>query len=137
MTSQRLPAVVTVAALMHLVWAYCLLVDPSSINVTAMYGIKFLALSLPTTILVLYAVAALALCALPLRSGWGRVLCILPQQVILLISAVGVLRAMWFGEFADGTLRTSPFLIADQIPVLLLAGFHMLSVYRVVIAIEL
>lgn len=38
--------------------------------------------------------------------------------------------AMISGTFADGVERPIPFLIADQAPAVLIALFHILSVYK-------
>lgn len=54
---------------------------------------------------------------------------LLPQQTVLLLSAIGALGAMISGTFADGIVRSSAFLVADQAPVVVAAVLHTISIY--------
>jgi hypothetical protein len=49
------------------------------------------------------------------------VLALLPQQFLLLVSAFGGIRAAALGHYPDGTVRPWQFIMADQLPVILLA----------------
>jgi hypothetical protein len=62
------------------------------------------------------------------------VLALLPQQFLLLVSAFGGIRAAVLGHYADGTVRPWQFIVADQLPVILLALIYttaMLAMGRV------
>jgi hypothetical protein len=51
-----------------------------------------------------------------------------PQQFLLFISAGGAIQAMVEGQFADGTIRSVYFLLADQSPAVLAAIGHTLAI---------
>jgi hypothetical protein len=48
----------------------------------------------------------------------------MPQQIVLIVSALTVSQAMRFARFADGVPRHHSFLIADQSYAVLAAAFH-------------
>ena len=51
-------------------------------------------------------------------------LCLIPQQMLLYLSAGGAFHAIWNSHYADGTIRPVAFILTDQILVILLAVFH-------------
>ena len=118
------------AVIVHFVWGILLLVDVSPLGITAIH--EFALLGLPR-----YVISALFIVAAAM-STWGlvhkpksdiiRILYLLPQQMLLVISAVGAAKAMWLSQFADGVIRPREFLIADQMPVILTAIFHTLAI---------
>jgi hypothetical protein len=55
------------------------------------------------------------------------VLCFLPQQAILIIAARTAVLAMLAGRFADGVVRTSEFLSADQVWPVVMAAMHFVA----------
>jgi hypothetical protein len=54
-----------------------------------------------------------------LVQGWRRLLLLLPQETLLLITALGAALALMLGHYADGVIRPRPFILADQLPRLL------------------
>ena len=100
------------------------------LGITAIASVaKFGLVSAPYTGLLYLAVAFLAAmgCVAPKAVG---LLFVLPQQLVLLVSAFGALTAMATGTFADGALRPVSFIVADQSPIVLVTIFHILSVYK-------
>lgn len=59
----------------------------------------------------------------PLRS-WAY----LPQQLLLVVAALGALVAVVMGNYADGVVRPTLFIATDQLPVMLMPIFHALAI---------
>lgn len=121
--------VVWFAIVLHWVWGTLLLMGPAPLGVTAIatmthWGVVT-AQNLGIFYLLTSLLAAVGLAA-PKYIGY---IFICPQQIALFISAFGALSAMMTGTFADGVIRPTAFLVADQLPIVLLAVFHFLNVY--------
>ncbi len=71
--------------------------------------------------LVLFIVAGLTILGLRLNSPQKRFLCFLPQQLILFIKVIAVVDAVVLQHYADGIIRPWPFILVDQLPILVLA----------------
>lgn len=54
---------------------------------------------------------------------------LLPQQLVLICAAFGAVQCMITGTFADGVVRSTPFLVADQSPAVIAAVLHTLAVW--------
>lgn len=125
------PIVILLAIAQHVIWAICLMVDQTALGVTGMFGIKHLPFATPfPVIFVLFAIASMAMFAIWQANWLVRVLFMMPQQFVLCVSAGGAIISMWSGVFADGTVRSSAFLIVDQIPGVLLAAGHTVAVFQ-------
>lgn len=116
---------VGVCIALHIVWAWLILFDGSALNSTALAAI-YRALGFGSAVWT-----AALLCAAALLASWGMVtrrpwivVLLLPQQALLLISAVGSIEAIWAQQFADGVVRPAGFIAADQIDSVLLAAGH-------------
>lgn len=80
---------------------------------------------------ILVTVAGLALAAtqwMPHRLKALRLLCLLPQQIVLWLSALSIVAAIVAAQYGDGVLRPRPFIFLDQLPVLLLCLFYTAAV---------
>lgn len=126
--------IVIACSTVHYIWAMTLLFDPSRClwektwppvgvcGVTAISQLSRLGPSLPW---LLAAAAILALVPIMRRCvGLVIVLCMLPQQSLLMIGAATAAQAMISGRFADGVVRSSEFLTADQAWPLVMAIMH-------------
>lgn len=100
------------AVLLHLVWAVALFIDPSGVGATAASALHRW-IPLPWLPWVIVTCAFMALTALSTRPLWF-VLLLVPQQILLMMSASGAVDAIWLGQFADGVVRTRAFLVVDQ-----------------------
>lgn len=108
---------------LHLAWAFILLIDESAVNATALNAL-YRYIHPPIFLAVAVAAAALlALVAVFTRPSWTLVL-LLPQQVLLMMSAAGAIEAIWTAQFADGVVRTRGFIAADQFYSVLAAIGH-------------
>lgn len=115
---------ILVVVALHLFWAAAIFVDTAALNATAVNALHRFIQPPPLLITVLIAVAALAAAGALYQLPWWS---LVPQQFILLMSAAGVIEAIWQGQFADGVPRASAFIAADQIYAVLLAFGHILA----------
>lgn len=114
------------AVLLHGIWALMLIVSDEPFGSTPVSSLRF-GHRLVTAGLLL-AASGMAVRGIAKRGttvGW---LLLLPQQVLLLISAVGGIAAMVLGHYADGVERPSLFIAADQMPGVIAAFTHTFAV---------
>lgn len=115
---------------LHWVWGALLLSSPAPLNITAINSLThFGFVSAPYVGILFLTVAFLAAISRATPKAVS-IFFILPQQLVLFVSAIGAVSAMTTGTFADGVERPIPFLIADQAPAVLIALFHITSVYK-------
>ena len=51
-----------------------------------------------------------------------------PQQLLLVVAAIGALVAVVMGNYADGVVRPTLFIATDQLPVMLMPIFHAVAI---------
>jgi len=61
------------------------------------------------------------------------VLCLAPQQALLLTTGIGAWMAVWHGAYADGVVRSPFFITADQLPRGMFSLIHMSSIYTLTV----
>jgi len=110
--------VIIYAIVVHVITGVVLIVDPDAAASTGPSSVVQLLFdsSLVAGLAMLIA-AALAIAAhlhRPLRS-WA----FWPQQLLLVVAAIGALVAVVMGNYADGTVRPTLFIATDQLPVML------------------
>ena len=110
----------------HLLWGTLILSFGESVTwITAIHHTQELIPHIPA-LGVVYLLAGLA----SIYGAWKRVgtflaiVTVLPQQFLLIYSAVGAIQAIALSQFADGVIRPREFLIADQFPAIFLAVGH-------------
>jgi len=64
----------------------------------------------------------------PRRYGFKTLALLIPQQFFMLMAAGGSMLAVWNGYYADGVIRTTPFILADQSPWILAALLYTVSI---------
>jgi hypothetical protein len=115
--------VILIASAMHLSWAVALLFAP--LHTT---GIELvLDLSFGSHIVAAIVCAAVSLAAVAAILCRNLTLCVflvLPQQFLLIASAVGAIFCVIDGRFADGAIYPRPFIFVDQIYLILLCIAH-------------
>jgi hypothetical protein len=126
----QIPLIIVYAILIHLTWAVTLLFDPAAGYATAVHTLLNFVSDTSATI-VYFVVAGVAIIGLLYRGFSKPALCMLPQQLIMMISAGGAIWAMWLGQFADGIQRPHAFLIADQSPAVIAAVLHTYAILRI------
>lgn len=115
--------VILIASAMHLSWAAALLFAP--LHTT---GIQLvLDLSFGSHIIAAILCAAVSLAAVAAIFRRNLMLClflVLPQQFLLIASAIGAIFCIIDGKFADGAVYPRPFIFVDQIYLVLLCVAH-------------
>ena len=115
--------VILIASAMHLSWAAALLFAP--LHTT---GIQLvLDLSFGSHIIAAILCAAVSLAAVAAIFRRNLMLClflVLPQQFLLIASAIGAIFCIVDGKFADGAVYPRPFIFVDQIYLVLLCVAH-------------
>jgi hypothetical protein len=115
------------AVILHFTWAALLLVPGtrafSATPVHEVYGVA--GYSAWRTAVLLTFVATAALAGLIRNTPPGlKILYLLPQQLVLGVSAAGAALAIYHSHYADGVLRPATFIAADQLAVILTWAGH-------------
>ena len=85
---------------------------------------------LSVSLLVLCALGAALACMGKVRSLPWLVLCLWPQQALQTFAALGALKAIWLGAYADGLIRPSIYIFQDQMPFVWFVVGHALGVWQ-------
>jgi hypothetical protein len=119
--------VVIYAIAVHLITGVILIVNPDAGASTGPSSVVQLLFDSPllagVAMLIAAALAAAAHIYRPLGS-WA----FLPQQLLLIVAAVGALVAVVMGNYADGVVRPTLFILTDQLLVMLLPIFHAVAI---------
>ena len=119
-----MPWIIVFAITLHLAWGTLLILSPGPAFVTAM---NRTAQDIDRRLLgaAMIAAATLALYSLvrPPRPALAVAL-LIPQQFLLMLSAANAVRAVWLSAFGDGVVRERTFILADQLPGMLVALLH-------------
>jgi len=73
---------------------------------------------------ILFWGAAMAVSGFYLERKVSTLLCLIPQQVLLYLSAGGAIKAIVTAQYADLVVRSMGFIAVDQIWAVSIAGFH-------------
>ena len=113
------------AVLTHLLWGVLILCYGESVTwITAIHHTMALGFS-ETWLGIVYLVVGLsAAWGLWRPHGHAMIFWAIPQQFVLMYSALGAVEAMIASQFADGVIRPREFLVADQCPAIFLAVLH-------------
>lgn len=121
--------IVLTVSILHLIWAGLLLSSLAAAHSTPVEAVVSVLHSRVGAIIALAGTGVLALAAAwyhesPAHPPIGRrllALALIPQQVLLIISAGGGIAAAVRGHYADGVTRPWQFIAGDQLPVILIA----------------
>lgn len=116
------------AVFLHCVWAVALLASGAALNATAVHGPALLFPNRYGLALLLAVVAWSAVAGVFMPLGIPKILLLIPQQIMLGLSASAAMYAVVVGHYADGTPRSSLFILADQVPAILALLVHSLSI---------
>ena len=117
---------------LHFAWGIILITNPSALNITAInsmtatYGLNN-NITLGIACLIVGTGAFMATFDKFKNTSLGLAMMI-PQQFILMESAIGAIMAITHSCFADGVIRDRAFIAADQAPAILAAIFHTLAI---------
>jgi len=115
--------VILLASAMHLSWAGALLFAP--LHTTGIQLVLDLTFGSHIVAAILCAAVSLAAVAgIYCRNPTLFVFLVLPQQFLLIASAIGAIYCVIDGKFADGAVYPRPFIFVDQVYLILLCVAH-------------
>ena len=130
---RSLPVMIIYAIALHICWGVLGTIDDTTYLSTAASAPFHLFGNLTALVCIVVAVSALTGLIARFRSPLTSLMCMLPQQSLLIISAVGAAHAIYLGQFADGVVRSRFFIAADQVPAILAAIGHTVSMLRFIL----
>ena len=110
--------------ILHVLWGAAALISP--ITVTTPMAFLLDLFGQRGTGVVLLTVAGLATVGIS-RPGWRGLLLGSFQNIALGLSASCAVVSIILGHYPDGTIRDSWFIFADQLPIIVLAVLHAIS----------
>lgn len=114
---------------LHIIWAFGLIIDSSSIHVTAFMAVRWICGSNYFWAWVLLASSVLAFKSRD-DHGTKGVIMLIPQQSILIMCALSAVYCIVQSSYADGVIRPRAFIFTDQIRLVLLAFFHTFAIVQ-------
>ena len=119
--------IVWYAIIIHWIWGCMLLSSPSPLGITAISAVSKFGLVNPSQAALLYFIVSFLAMVGLMAPKWSGLVFLIPQQVVLIVSAWGAINAMVLGQFADGVIRPIPFLVADQAPAVVSAVLYLVA----------
>jgi hypothetical protein len=122
------------SCLLHLGWASLIAINPRAVNATPLSGIYILCQqNIPMTIFILVSVAVMASLFLSFRLRQrynlaSLAVLLLPQQIILWISAGSGIWATVVQHYADGIERSWAHIATDQLSIILMAFLYTIAI---------
>ena len=123
------------ACVLHLAWAVLLVVNPAAGHSTPVAGVESVAGGRWPAVVVLVGVAVAAAIAIALFFTHDHPVVLpallVPQQLVLFLSAGSGLHAAAVEHYADLTPRPWEFIAADQLPVVLAAFLYTVALVSI------
>jgi ABC-type transport system involved in cytochrome c biogenesis permease component len=125
--------IVWYACVLHYAWSVLLAASPEAMHSTPVSAVVAVSGGRWGALAALVTCASAALAAPLARRGRLLPVLLVPQQTLLLMSAGAALHATAAGHYADGVPRPWPFILGDQLPVILTALLYTAALlsYRV------
>lgn len=120
-------------SLMHIFQASLLAAWPDAGDSTAIIALQYWAVmghGRLVLVMLMMTCALVAIAGAILRIGWIRILLLLPQQLLLGITAFGGLCATIQGAYLDHTAMPWPHIAADQVGYAALCGIHVVAMVK-------
>jgi hypothetical protein len=124
-------AIIMHAAMLHLIEALILL---GSRSADGSIGLHSLLRLIPdprglAAALIASSMAGFVVLSRRYLSPWLTVILLTPQQAFLFTTGIGAWLAVWHGSYADGVVRSSLFITADQLPRGMFSLVHLTAMY--------
>lgn len=107
----------------HILWGGLLLMSPRPANTTPL-GLFSAAPHLITAALMLTAAVTAVAGLMQPAPGMRSLGLLLPQQMLLLLTAFSALDAVIGSAYSDGVIRSRAFIGADQLPIVIIVVMH-------------
>jgi hypothetical protein len=124
-------AIVLYAALLHLIQALILLGSRTADGSIALHSLLAVIPDRRGLAASLIASSSAAFVVLSRRylAPWLTVILLTPQQALLFTTGIAAWLAVWHGSYADGVVRSSLFITADQLPRGMFSLVHLTAMY--------
>lgn len=116
------------AIMLHWIWGATLLSSSAPLGITAIATVVRMGVVSAPAAGAMYLIAAAMGVVGIYMPRIERTLFLIPQTMLLWIGAYGAARAMILGQFADGIIRPSAFLVTDQAPAIIAALCYTIAV---------
>lgn len=121
------PMMIVFVSALHLFWAIAIWFDVSAASATPPSAI-YRTFGSATSYLLLMASIFSAL-GLIVHRRWV-IMFMMPQQLLLTISAIGAVIAIYTSAYADGIVRPRGFIAADQAPIIIMTVAYTISIVK-------
>ena len=115
------------AVLLHFAWAVLLVTGNTVLGTTPVHAFSFIGNNVAIAIVLILVAGSATAGLVSGKQPYHQALAATPQQFLLLISAGGAVDAVIRGQYADGIERPWVFILADQLPSILVAFVHTLA----------
>ena len=138
LVGRYIPIMLLYCIVLHYLWGLMTLIDPQAQDATAPHILSALLQENHLAISGwLFFVATSALIALMnLRNRYKAWMLLMPQQFTLMLSMSSAILAVWLGQYGDGVVRSHGFILVDQLPIILAAACHTISILSDVLLLE-
>lgn len=117
--------VLCTAVTLHVLWAAILIATDMELRTTPMsYLIRSFGQRSAAALLVCGALLGVMGIRYP---GWKGLWLSLPQNLLLFVAASAGIVSAIYGRYPDGVVRSGAFILTDQLPMILLAFLHAVS----------
>ena len=120
--------IILYVTVLHIIWGTILLIDASAFSTNPIGFFESFFNKTQTASSFLMA-AMSALVAYKLKDRLTRFLLLLPQLLLLLLTAMSGVVSSIRGQYVDGVVRPGMFIFADQLPIILLSLVYGLAIY--------
>lgn len=125
----HLSTMVLCAVSLHLSWAGFLFMDATAVNATAVHALFRYIFPVGLLIWVLGCASVTAFVGLMfIRTSQWLAILLLPQLILLWMSAAGAIQAIFISQFADGVVRPRAMIAADQWISVLVAFWYTIAI---------
>lgn len=120
------------AIVVHLIWGIVLLFNKNPIHTSTLSDLYKIISNHYTLGLLLIIFALLAFWGLRIKSSSivTNIIPFLPQQFIILVSAITAITAIVKGQYADGVVRPFSFIFTDQLSALVIAVMYTIAIFE-------
>lgn len=116
--------IILLAIIQQYIGAFSILVNADAYDATNLQILHHIVPVHVALLLIMVVVPTIAAVGFMAEKKVTTLLCLVPQQLLLYLSAGSGIRAIVLGQYADGTMRSHAFIAADQGLTVFLAVFH-------------
>lgn len=120
--------IILYASLLHFIWACLLLLSSAPMMSTPVSGLSAIASTRLGMATILATVSIMAIAGAEAKKSLKSLLLLIPQQTVLFMTGLAGITAALRGHYADLTPRPGLFILADQMPAILMGFIYTLGI---------